>query len=126
MRAAAPCTLDSTSSAVSPPHPMRERQGCVLRPLPQVSRRMAASFDVPDHMRRKYGRYLPWQRLNVDQVPLPFVNDMEVTYEEVSLDPPHCTVACVVIKPCRHSMRVCASSALLSCRLAPNRSDPRG
>jgi hypothetical protein len=31
--------------------------------------------------RRKYGRYLPWQRLNVDQVPLPFVNDMEVTYE---------------------------------------------
>ena len=32
-------------------------------------------------LRRKYGRYLPWQRLNVDQVPLPFVNDMDYTYE---------------------------------------------
>ena len=31
---------------------------------------------------KKYGRYPPWCRLNVDQVPLPFVNDMEVTYEE--------------------------------------------
>ena len=29
----------------------------------------------------KYGRYPPWCRLNVDQVPLPFVNDMEQTYE---------------------------------------------
>ena len=29
--------------------------------------------------RRKYGRFLPHQRANVDQVPLPFVNlnDME-------------------------------------------------
>ena len=27
--------------------------------------------------------YLPHQRANVDQVPLPFVNDMETTYEEV-------------------------------------------
>ena len=26
--------------------------------------------------RRKYGRFLPHQRANVDQVPLPFVNDM--------------------------------------------------
>jgi hypothetical protein len=34
-------------------------------------------------LRRKYGRYLPWERLNVDQVPLPFVNDMDYTYEEV-------------------------------------------
>lgn len=33
-------------------------------------------------LRRKYGRYLPWERLNVDQVPLPFVNDMDYTYEE--------------------------------------------
>ena len=29
--------------------------------------------------RRKWGRFLPHQRANVDQVPLPFVNDMEVT-----------------------------------------------
>ena len=33
-------------------------------------------------LRRKYGRYLPWQRLNVDQVPLPFINDMDYTYEQ--------------------------------------------
>ena len=33
-------------------------------------------------IRRKYGKYLPWQRLNVDQVPLPFVNDMDSTYEQ--------------------------------------------
>ena len=33
--------------------------------------------------RAKYGKYLPHQRANVDQVPLPFVNDMETTYEEV-------------------------------------------
>ena len=41
------------------------------------------------HVRRrrrpalKYGKYLPHQRANVDQVPLPFVNDMETTYEQV-------------------------------------------
>jgi hypothetical protein len=29
--------------------------------------------------RRKYGRFLPHQRANVDQVPLPFVNDCEDT-----------------------------------------------
>ena len=29
----------------------------------------------------KYGRYLPWNRGNVDQVPLPFVNDMDITYK---------------------------------------------
>ena len=28
-------------------------------------------------LRRKYGKYLPHQRANVDQVPLPFVNDMD-------------------------------------------------
>ena len=33
--------------------------------------------------RRKWGRFLPHQRANVDQVPLPFVNDMESTYEQV-------------------------------------------
>ena len=27
--------------------------------------------------RQKWGRFLPHQRANVDQVPLPFVNDME-------------------------------------------------
>ena len=32
--------------------------------------------------RRKFGKYLPWQRLNVDQIPLPFVNNMDQTYEE--------------------------------------------
>ena len=31
--------------------------------------------------RRKWGRFLPHQRANVDQVPLPFVNDMEDTLE---------------------------------------------
>ena len=33
--------------------------------------------------RRKYGVYLPHQRFNVDQVPLPFVNGLNDTYEEV-------------------------------------------
>ena len=33
--------------------------------------------------RRKWGKYLPHQRANVDQVPLPFVNGLEETYEEV-------------------------------------------
>ena len=31
--------------------------------------------------RRKWGRFLPHQRANVDQVPLPFVNDMEDTLD---------------------------------------------
>ena len=39
-------------------------------------------YIVSDAMRKKYGRYPPWCRLNVDQVPLPFVNDMDKTYEE--------------------------------------------
>ena len=34
-------------------------------------------------LRRKYGKYLPHQRANVDQVPLPFVNDMDSTYDMV-------------------------------------------
>ena len=34
-------------------------------------------------VRRKYGKYLPHQRANVDQVPLPLVNDMESTYQQV-------------------------------------------
>ena len=36
-----------------------------------------------DALRAKYGKHLPHQRANVDQVPLPFVNDMETTYEQV-------------------------------------------
>ena len=39
------------------------------------------AYVVSDAIRTKYGRYPPWCRLNVDQVPLPFVNDMEQTYE---------------------------------------------
>ena len=39
-------------------------------------------YKVPSQLRTKYGRYLPWQRMNVDQVPLPFVNDMDSTYSE--------------------------------------------
>ena len=41
-----------------------------------------SGYVVDPAMRMKYGTYLPWCRLNVDQVPLPFVNDMETTYEE--------------------------------------------
>ena len=37
--------------------------------------------------RRKWGRFLPHQRANVDQVPLPFANDMEDTLEEKSRVP---------------------------------------
>jgi len=49
--------------------------------------------DSPEALRRKYGKYLPHQRANVDQVPLPFVNDMDSTYDmrgarRVS---PHCS-----------------------------------
>ena len=34
-------------------------------------------------LRHKYGKYLSHQRANVDQVPLPFVNDIDSTYDEV-------------------------------------------
>jgi hypothetical protein len=40
------------------------------------------AYRVAPSIRTKYGRYPPWCRLNVDQVPLPFVNDMDTTYEE--------------------------------------------
>ena len=40
--------------------------------------------DARAALRRKYGKYLPHQRANVDQVPLPFVNDMDSTYDEVA------------------------------------------
>lgn len=39
-------------------------------------------YRVDAAYRRKWGYYLPWQRLNVDQVPLPFVNNMDYTYAE--------------------------------------------
>ena len=39
-------------------------------------------YHVDARQRRKWGAYLPWQRLNVDQVPLPFVNNMDFTYAE--------------------------------------------
>ena len=41
-----------------------------------------SGYIVPEAIRKKYGRYPPWCRLNVDQVPLPFVNAMDVTYAE--------------------------------------------
>ena len=36
--------------------------------------------------RKKWGRFLPHQRANVDQVPLPFVTDMEETLEAKGAD----------------------------------------
>ena len=38
-------------------------------------------YIVHEEIRKKYGIYPPWRRLNVDQVPLPFVNNMDSTYE---------------------------------------------
>ena len=57
------------SRAISPP-------SCIGLPAMLCSPAMTA-------LRAKYGKYLPHQRANVDQVPLPFVNDMETTYEQV-------------------------------------------
>jgi hypothetical protein len=51
-------------------------------PDPSPAAPTADGYVVPDAVRKKYGRYPPWNRLNVDQVPLPFVNDMDTTYEE--------------------------------------------
>ena len=44
--------------------------------------RAGPGYIVSDAIRNKYGKYPPWCRLNVDQVPLPFVNDMDCTYEQ--------------------------------------------
>ena len=41
----------------------------------------ASKYTVSEESVRKWGVYPPWCRLNVDQVPLPFVNDMDRTYE---------------------------------------------
>ena len=49
-------------------------------------------YIVSDVIRKKYGRYPPWCRLNVDQVPLPFVNDMDVTYVRRTRSPTCFTV----------------------------------
>jgi len=37
--------------------------------------------------RSKYGKYLPHQRFNVDQVPLPFVIDQDTTMHVKHTDP---------------------------------------
>ena len=55
--------------------------------------------------RRKWGRFLPHQRANVDQVPLPFVNDMEVTYEQKGAK-----------RVCSSSKRVCINQSCLACQ----------
>ena len=47
----------------------------------------ATSAATAVRRKNKYGKYLPHQRANVDQVPLPFVNDMESTYEQVGEKP---------------------------------------
>ena len=49
----------------------------------RVPRRAADERRSGSARRRKYGKYLPHQRANVDQAPLPFVNDMDSTYDEV-------------------------------------------
>ena len=46
-----------------------------LRRAVQSKRRRSACFD------EKYGRWLPGNRFNVDQVPLPFVVGQDTTYE---------------------------------------------
>lgn len=51
--------------------------------MPDPAPADAGKYVVSDDIRKKYGRYPPWCRLNVDQVPLPFVNDMEETYAEL-------------------------------------------
>ena len=65
-------------------HADRNNGSCPSRPpahcLSPAARLMS---DDRAALRRKYGKYLPHQRANVDQVPLPFVNDMDSTYDEV-------------------------------------------
>ena len=47
-----------------------------LRKAVQSKRRRSPSFD------KKWGRWLPTNRWNVDQVPLPFINEQETTYAD--------------------------------------------
>ena len=60
-----------------------------LTPLPSRRRAVRRVMDPrgTSAKRRKWGRFLPHQRANVDQVPLPFANDMEDTLEEKSRVP---------------------------------------
>ena len=44
---------------------------------------MPSSASAAFRSKYMYGKYLPHQRFNVDQVPLPFINGMDETYEEV-------------------------------------------
>ena len=39
-----------------------------------------------------WGLYLPYFRLNVDQVPIPFINGAEATYDEVGATRLHYSV----------------------------------
>ena len=58
---------------IYPPHPPTQEGSCQRDAMIRSPAIVA--------LRKKYGKYLPHQRSNVDQVPLPFVNDMEITYE---------------------------------------------
>ena len=64
---------------------IRNKGSCPSRPPSHYTLYPAARHmsDARAALRRKYGKYLPHQRANVDQVPLPFVNDMDSTYDEV-------------------------------------------
>ena len=65
--------------------PVLQRYLRGLRRRVTLSEEELASYKDADGvvppLRLKYGRYLPWERFNVDQVPLPFVNGMGATYE---------------------------------------------
>jgi hypothetical protein len=78
--AATPCDMADTFPRRVVMHAkgiVADLEGTTTAPAPAPA---AATATVPAE-RRKYGRYLPWQRVNVDQVPLPFVNDMDITYK---------------------------------------------
>ena len=60
----------SSRSPLTPLHPGAELFVAVMDPRGTTAKR------------QKWGRFLPHQRANVDQVPLPFVNDMEDTLDE--------------------------------------------
>ena len=61
----------------------RNNGSCPSRPPTHSHPAARLMSDARAALRRKYGKYLPHQRANVDQVPLPFVNDMDSTYDEV-------------------------------------------
>ena len=54
----------------------------MVQPAAECTPTDGTGYAVDPKVRKKYGRYTPWCRLNVDQVPLPFVNNMEQTYAE--------------------------------------------